>query len=166
MMGAAMAIPLYVRKPNGRYRLATYHEVMFVAFELSTNQGFTGEELTSADAVRHFLQIQLGPEPEEVFSVVFLDNRHRVLGFEKMFQGTIDGCSVHPRVIVRKALEYNAAAIILAHPHPSGIAEPSSADCQITSRLQEALALIDVRVLDHFIIGNDKPVSLVERGLL
>ena len=161
-----MAIELYVRKPNGRYRLASYHEVMDAAFELSTNNHFTGEELTSVVEVRRFLQIQLVSELEEVFSVVFLDNRHRALGFEKIFRGSINGCSVHPRVVVRKALEYNAAAIILAHQHPSGVAEPSSADCQITARLRDALELVDIRLLDHIIIGHGKPVSLAERGLL
>ena len=161
-----MAIPLYVRKLNGRYRLATDEEVMEAAFELSTNNHFVGDELTSVAEVRRFLQIQLASEPDEVFSVVFLDNRHRTLGFEKIFRGTINGCSVHPRVIVRKSLEYNAAAVILAHGHPSGVAEPSSADCQITARLRDALELVDVRLLDHIIIGHGKPVSLAERGLV
>ena len=161
-----MTMELYVRKPNGRYRVATYHEVIQAAFELSTRKKFTGEELTSADAVKHFLQLQLEPEPEEVFAVVFLNNRHGVIGFEKTFRGTIDGCCVHPRVIVRKAIEHNAAAIILAHQHPSGVAEPSTADCNITQRVRDAMELIDVRLLDHIVIGHGKPVSLAERGLL
>jgi DNA repair protein RadC len=125
-----------------------------------------GEELTSVAATRRYLKAQLYHEPHEVFACLFLDNRHRVLAFEPMFYGTIDGASVHPRQVIKRALYHNAAALILAHNHPSGIAEPSAADCQITRRLSEALELIDVRLLDHVIIGEGEPVSLAERGLL
>ena len=98
---------------------------------------------------------------------MFLDNRHRVIAFEELFTGTIDGTSVHPREVVRTALFHNAAAVILAHNHPSGVAEPSQADEQITRRLKDALALVDVRTLDHIIIGDgDSSVSFAERGLL
>ena len=100
-----------------------------------------------------------------MFSCVFLDNRHRVIEYEELFHGTIDGASVYPREVVRQAIHHNAAAVILAHNHPSGVAEPSQADERITQRLKEALALVDVRVLDHFVIG-DQVVSFVERGLL
>jgi DNA repair protein RadC len=96
---------------------------------------------------------------------LFLDNRNRVITFEKMFYGTIDGASVYPREVVRMALKTNAAAVIFAHNHPSGVAEPSQADEQITQRLKEALALVDIRVLDHLIVG-DEVVSFAERGLL
>ncbi len=99
---------------------------------------------------------------QEVFAIVFLDNRHRVIAYEELFYGTIDGASVHPREIVRKALEHNAAAVILAHNHPSGIAEPSTADERLTSRVREALGLIDVRVLDHIIVGGDTTYSFAE----
>jgi len=108
----------------------------------------------------------LSSHPYEVFAVLFLDNRHRVLAFEELFRGTIDGASVHPREVVRRALHYNAAALILAHNHPSGVSEPSSADRRITERLQAALALIDVRVLDHIVVGHGEFTSFAERGLL
>jgi DNA repair protein RadC len=124
-----------------------------------------GDALCSPDDTRSYLTAELQACPHEVFACLFLDNRNRVLTFEKMFYGTIDGASVHPREVVRRAIDNNAAAVIFAHNHPSGVAEPSSADKQITGRLKEALALIDVRVLDHMIIGDDV-VSFAERGLL
>ena len=104
--------------------------------------------------------------PHEVFACLFLDNRHRLMAFEELFRGTIDGASVHPREVVRRALAHNAAALILAHNHPSGIAEPSAADTRITERLRQALSLIDVRVLDHLIVGDAEVTSLAERGLI
>lgn len=102
----------------------------------------------------------------EVFACVFLDTRHRVLAFEELFRGTIDGASVYPREVVRACLRHHASAVILAHNHPSGIAEPSQADRSITRVLVEALKLIGVRVLDHLVVGQDEPVSMAERGLL
>jgi DNA repair protein RadC len=125
-----------------------------------------GNALESAADTRRYLTARLRHEPHEVFACLFLDNRHRVIAFEELFQGTIDGASVHPRQVVKRALYHNAAAVILAHNHPSGVAEPSHADEQITLRLREALALIDVRVLDHFVIGDGQAVSFMERGLL
>jgi DNA repair protein RadC len=122
--------------------------------------------LSSPRASAEFLRTWLRGYPYEVFAVVFLDNRHRVLASEELFRGTIDGASVHPREVVRRALAHNAAALILAHNHPSGVAEPSAADIAVTRRLSDALALIDVRVLDHFIIGDGEPLSLAERGLI
>ncbi|WP_019589944.1 MULTISPECIES: DNA repair protein RadC [unclassified Thioalkalivibrio] len=124
-----------------------------------------GEALTSPAATRRFLSARLRDYPFEVFGALFLDNRHRVLAFEELFRGTIDGASVHPREVVRRVLHHNAAAVILAHNHPSGVAEPSRSDALITRRLSEALSLIDVRLLDHLIIG-DTAVSLAERGEL
>ncbi|MDD3516816.1 MAG: DNA repair protein RadC [Chromatiales bacterium] len=124
-----------------------------------------GDALTSPDDTRRYLAARLRDHPHEVFAILFLDNRHRVIAFEELFQGTIDGASVHPREVVRRVLAHNAAAVILAHNHPSGVAEPSAADARITQRLKDALALIDVRVLDHLIVG-DESVSLAERGLL
>ena len=104
--------------------------------------------------------------PHEVFCCVYLDSRHRFLGFEELFRGTIDGASVHPREVVKRALSRNAAAIILAHNHPSGIPEPSQADEFITRRLKDALGLVDIRLLDHLIVGDSGCESLAERGLL
>ncbi len=124
-----------------------------------------GDPLTDPDAVRHYLTSKLRDYRFEVFACLFLDNRHRVIQYEELFRGTIDGASVHPREVVRRALYHNAAAIIFAHNHPSGVAEPSQADERITQKLKEALQLIDVRVLDHFVIG-DHIVSFAERGLL
>jgi DNA repair protein RadC len=112
------------------------------------------------------LQARLQDRPYEVFCCLFLDNRNRVIRLEELFRGTIDGASVHPREVVRQALACNAAAVILAHNHPSGIAEPSQADEFITRRLRGALALVDIRVLDHLIIGDGTAVSFAERGLL
>jgi DNA repair protein RadC len=124
-----------------------------------------GDALSSPQDTRAFLAMHLRDSPSEVFACLFLDNRHRVIAFEKLFQGTIDGASVHPREVVKRTLHHNAAAIILAHNHPSGVAEPSQADERITRRLKEALELIDVRVLDHIVVG-DELVSFAERGLL
>lgn len=112
------------------------------------------------------LRVWLRSEAREVFAALFLDSRHRVIASEKMFFGTIDGTEIHPREVVRQALSHNAAAIILAHNHPSGVAEPSAADRQVTRRLQAALAMIDVRVLDHFIIAGSSTFSFAARGLL
>ncbi|WP_295389137.1 DNA repair protein RadC [uncultured Thiodictyon sp.] len=122
--------------------------------------------LTSPEATRDFLKLKLYGLPHEVFACLYLDNRHRVIRYEELFHGTIDGSSVHPREVVRRVLETNAAAVIFAHNHPSGVAEPSQADLRITQRLKEALALIEVRVLDHLIIGEGPGTSLAERGLL
>ena len=124
-----------------------------------------GEPLTSPQITRQFLSQKLRDYSHEVFAVLFLDQRHRVICFEELFRGTIDGASVYPREVVKQSLLHNAAAVIFAHNHPSGVAEPSQADQHITRRLQDALALIDVRVLDHFVVG-DEVVSFAERGLL
>jgi DNA repair protein RadC len=131
---------------------------------LSTLQ--RGDTLTSPTETRHYLSAQLRHREREVFACLYLDNRHRVLGYEELFFGTIDGASVHPREVVRRAIAHNAAAVILAHNHPSGVAEPSRSDEEITRRLQEALALIDVRVLDHMIVGDGAITSLAERGVI
>ncbi len=125
-----------------------------------------GNALASPSDTRDFLKARLRAYPYEVFSCLFLDNRHRVIEYEELFRGTIDGASVHPREVVRRALHHNAAALILAHNHPSGVSEPSQADARITRRLKEALTLVDVRLLDHFIVGDGEPTSFAERGLL
>ena len=125
-----------------------------------------GDALTSPGAVRAFLRSQLAALPHEVFACLFLDNQHRVIAFEELFRGTIDSASVYPREVLKRALAHNAAALILTHNHPSGVAEPSQADLQLTRRLRESLALLDIRVLDHLVIGDGDPVSMAERGLL
>ncbi|MCP5420777.1 MAG: DNA repair protein RadC [Gammaproteobacteria bacterium] len=125
-----------------------------------------GDALQSVAETRRYLSSKLRHQAHEVFACLFLDNRHRVIAFEELFYGTIDGASVHPRQVVKRALHHNAAALILAHNHPSGIAEPSRADEQITLRIKEVLSMIDVRLLDHFIVGDGETVSFAERGLL
>lgn len=124
------------------------------------------ETLTDPTTSARYLKSRLSAYPYEVFACLFLDNRHRVIAFEELFRGSIDGASVHPREVVRHCLAHNAAAVIFAHNHPSGVAEPSGADRTITLRLREALALVDVRVLDHFVIGSGTPTSLAQRGLI
>lgn len=124
------------------------------------------DALTDPAATRRYLQAKLRDLHHEVFACLFLDNRHRVIAFEELFRGTVDGASVYPREVVKAALKHNAAALILAHNHPSGVAEPSSADQRITKRLRDALALVDIRVLDHLIIGDGVATSFAERSLL
>lgn len=125
-----------------------------------------GDSLTSAIHTRQYLKHILRDQPNEQFGCLFLDNRHRVMAWEVLFHGTIDSAAVYPRVIVERALSHNAAAVIAAHNHPSGVSEPSNADIKITQRIKEALALLDIRMLDHFIIGDNEPVSLAELGMV
>lgn len=123
-------------------------------------------KLRSPGDTRDFLRARLRSYDHEVFAVLFLDNQHRVITYEELFRGSLDSCSVHPREVIKRSLAHRAGAVIFAHNHPSGVAEPSSADRQITRRLQEALALVDVRTLDHLVIGDGEPVSFAERGWL
>jgi len=125
-----------------------------------------GDLLLNPEATRRYLITTLGDLPHEVFCCLFLDTRHRLICYEELFQGTIDGASVHPREVVRRALHHNAAAVILAHNHPSGVAEPSDADQRITRRLKQALQLVDIRVLDHLVVGDRTVMSFAEHGLL
>ena len=125
-----------------------------------------GDAIQSVADTRRYFMARMRHHPHEVFACLFLDNKHRVIQYEELFYGTIDSSSVHPRQVVKRALYHNAAAAIVAHNHPSGIAEPSRADETITLRLKEALALVDVRLLDHIVVGDGQVVSLAERGLL
>ena len=122
--------------------------------------------LSCSAATREYLRARYRPMKSEVFSCLFLNNQHHIVRMEDLFQGTIDGAAVYPREVVRRCLELNAAAVIFAHNHPSGVAEPSQADIAITRRLKSALDTIDVRVLDHFVVGDPEVVSFAERGLL
>jgi DNA repair protein RadC len=122
--------------------------------------------LTNPNDVADYLVAQFANYEHEVFACLFLDQRHRLIAFQTLFAGTIDGCSAHPWEVVKAALRVNAAAVILAHNHPSGVAEPSRADEALTTRLKEALALVDVRVLDHFVVGGAATVSFATRGAL
>tara|TARA_R110002072_G_scaffold1369_9_gene11394 strand:+ start:2612 stop:3313 length:702 start_codon:yes stop_codon:yes gene_type:complete len=125
-----------------------------------------GDGLLDPATTRRFLKSKLRDYDREVFACLFLDNQHRVISYEELFFGTIDGASVHPREVVKRVLHHNAAAVIFAHNHPSGVAEPSQADQRITDRLKSALMLVDVRVLDHMIVGDSEVMSFAETGLI
>lgn len=126
----------------------------------------SGETIRSPADTESFMKSRLRHLGHEVFCCLFLDNRHRILRFDELFRGTIDGTTVYPREVVKEALAVNAAAVILAHNHPSGVAEPSQADERITRRLKSALELVDIRLLDHLIIGDGRATSLASRGIL
>ena len=152
-------------KPGGLNR-EEKESVIKLALSVLAERHRAGRALGSPEQTRSFLRLKLVDRKHEVFGVLFLDNRHRVIQVAEMFQGTIDGASVHPRVVVQRALEVNAAAVVFFHNHPSGVAEPSHADEAITRRLRDALALVDVRVLDHFVVAAGESVSFAERGLI
>jgi DNA repair protein RadC len=158
----------FIRDNEGGYQPASSAEIIRLAKNILISRLQRSEdiEVTSPDAVKKFLQISLGSKEREIFGCLFLDTRHRLICFEELFYGTIDGASVHPREVVKAALRLNAAAVLFSHNHPSGVAEPSQADIAITTRLKSALALIDVRVLDHIVVTADDSVSLAQRGHL
>jgi len=153
-------------KGLGTAKYAQLQAVLEMARRHTFEELDRGDILTSPEATRAYLSQQLRHYQYEVFACLFLDNQHHILEFEELFRGTIDSASVYPREVIKKALAHNAAAVIFAHNHPSGISEPSQADQLITDKLKQALALIDIRVLDHFIIGDGMPYSFAENGLL
>jgi DNA repair protein RadC len=156
---------LYVREGDV-FREADAQDVLDRAQALIAQRYRTGAPVLSApNRTREFLRLKLGALDHEVFSILFLDKRHRLIEYVELFRGTIDGASVHPREVVKEALARNAASLILAHVHPSGVATPSQADELITQRLKDALALVDIRVLDHIIVG-ETVVSMAEMGIL
>lgn len=126
----------------------------------------SGPVMSDPGIVRDFLWLKLVDREHEVFAVLYLDNQHQLIDYQEMFRGTIDGASVHPREVVKEALARNAAAVIFVHNHPSGLANPSQADRRITDRLKSAMLLVDIRVLDHLIVGSDEILSFAEQGLL
>lgn len=150
----------------GDAKYAQLQAVMEMARRYFTEVLQQGDALTSPEITKAYLNAQLRGYPFEVFACLFLDNQHRVIQWEELFRGTIDSASVYPREVVKRALHHNAAAVIFAHNHPSGVREPSRSDRLITDKLQQALALIDIRVLDHFIVGDGEPYSFAEHGLL
>jgi DNA repair protein RadC len=157
---------LLVRGESDGLRVATAAEIIAAARRAMTRRVRRGIPLDSPCAVRDFLTIKLGALEYELFAVLLLDTRHRLIDYVELFRGTVDKASVHPREVVKLALARNASALVLAHPHPSGAAEPSQADELITRRLKEALELVDIRVLDHIIVAGGETVSFCERGLL
>ena len=150
----------------GAARFAELQAAVEISRRQLTESLKAGPSLASPRATCDFLSAKLRDLEHEVFCCLYLDKRHRLIEYEELFRGTIDGASVHPREIVKLALQRNAAAVIIAHNHPSGIAEPSQADELITQRVKEALGLVDIRLLDHIVVGDGASVSLAERGLL
>jgi DNA repair protein RadC len=160
------AARLWVRGTSDELRTATATEIISAARRAMNRRVRRGTVMDSPRIVREFLTMKLGTLEHETFAVLLLDTRHRLIEYVELFRGTIDKASVHPREVVKLALLRNAAALVLAHPHPSGAAEPSQADELITRRLKEALALVDVRLLDHVIVAGGDAVSFCDRGLL
>ena len=156
---------LYVREAD-LYREATPEETILAARQAIAKRFRRGATLSSPGLVREYLRVTFATLDHEVFCVLLLDTHHRLLSFQQMFRGTLDSAAVFPREVVKEVLKYNAGAVIFAHNHPSGLAEPSVADECITRRLKEALALIDVRVLDHLVVAGATFVSMAERGWL
>ena len=142
------------------------NDILNMAMILTRRRLSKGRILLGAAEARDYLSVKLSSLEHEVFGVIFLNQRHRILRYEEMFRGTIDSANVYPREVVKHALKLNAAAVIFVHNHPSGHAEPSQSDIAITKRLKEALALVDIRVIDHFVVGSDKVRSMAEEGLL
>jgi len=150
----------------GSSKYAQLQAVLEMARRHLAEQLQRGDALTSPELTRRYLASRLRDRDYEVFAALFLDNQNRVIQYEELFRGTIDGAAVYPREVLKRALEHSAAALIFAHNHPSGVAEPSRADRHITERLQQALGLVDIRVLDHLVIGDGEIVSFAERGWL
>lgn len=142
------------------------HPIVTQALELLACEIRAVDILASPDAVKDYLRLKLATKPHEVFAVLFRDCQHRVIEFSEMFRGTLTQTSVYPREVVKEALHHNAAAVILAHNHPSGSATPSRADEALTQTLKAALALVDVRVLDHFVVTTSEPLSMAQLGMV
>ena len=163
---AAAADALLVRDVDGQYRPARAEEVLSQARRVLSQRVRRGATMSSPQAVKDHLRLEIGALEHEVFCVLFLDAQHRIIVLKQMFRGTVTQTSVYPREVVREALAQNAAAVILAHNHPSGAPEPSRADEYLTQTLKTALALVDVRVLDHLVVAGADVVSFAERGLV
>lgn len=155
---------LYVRNVNGRYTVATADRVVEAARAVAELRVQRGQLFSDPALASRYFQDMLGCLEREVFAAVFLDTRHRLIEYVELFQGTIDGAEVHPREVVRQALRCNAAAVIVAHNHPSGTTDPSAADRAVTARLKQALALVDVRLLDHIVVAAQEARSMAAAG--
>ncbi len=159
--------PMLIRDAEGEYRLATGDEVLSAARQVLGHRVRRGTDVLSSPlAVRDFLRVKLGSLEHEVFAVLLLDTQHRLVRYVELFRGTLSQTSVYPREIVKIGLQHNAAAMIFAHNHPSGVPEQSRADELLTQSLKQALALVDVRVLDHFVVAGAEILSFAERGPL
>lgn len=159
---------LFIQTKKDHYTLSepvTKDQMYQLMLEMLEENTFRADQLTSPDKTRQYLKIKLGKLQHEVFSIIFMDSQNRVIAYEELFRGTIDGAAVYPREVVKRCLHHNAATVILAHNHPSGDSTPSSADIEITQRLKKALLLVDTRVLDHLIVGQSI-TSLAEKGYL
>jgi DNA repair protein RadC len=158
----------YVADKNGNYKFpkpTPPQEIINLAISILDKDMRCSDVMSSPDITKNYLKLCLKGYEHEVFACLFLDNRHRVICFEEMFRGTIDSAQVHAREVVKDALKHNAAAVIFSHNHPSGVAEPSQSDINLTRELKKALSLVDVRVLDHLVVG-DSVVSFAERGII
>lgn len=164
LLGARLA--RWRRKGIGKARYATVQAAVELAKRHLHEEMRVGSPLTTPQATHRYLQAQLRDRPYEVFCCIYLDNRHRLIAFEELFRGTVDCAQVHPREVLRQALLHNASAVIVAHNHPSGVLEPSPADDFITRRLRDLLTLMDVRIVDHIIVGDSCCYSFAEHGLL
>jgi DNA repair protein RadC len=158
--------PLYVRGRRCRYHPATADQIVEAARQVVDRRIQRGASFKDPSVSRGYFQGKLAGLEREVFAAAFLDTRHRLIEYAELFQGTVDGAEVHPREVVRLALVHNAAAVIVAHNHPSGDVEPSAADRAVTIRLKQALALVDVRLLDHVIVGGTQALAMAEKGWL
>lgn len=162
-------IPNFIADNNGKYkakRALSEKQILKAAKAILKKQFTKGKAFTNPNTVKNHLMFEYANYEHEVFICIFLGNQHRIIKEVEMFRGTIDSASIYPREVVKKALELNAAAVMFAHNHPSGISTPSHADKQITEKLKQALGLIDINVLDHFIIGGACIYSFAENGLI
>jgi DNA repair protein RadC len=157
---------LYVHGANAAAEPATAEQILAAARHVLAHRVRRGATLNSPRSVREYLTVKLGALDHEIFGLILVDGRHRVIEYVELFRGTIDGASVHPREVVKLVLEKQASAVLPVHNHPSQVSEPSHADEAITRRLREALALVDVRILDHLIVAGPEVLSFAERGLL
>ena len=165
-LSLSLDTPLMVRDGRGRYRPADADQILEAARQVIEQKMQRGAEFTSPVVVKDYLRAKLAGFEHEVFAVLFLDTRHRLIDYVERFHGTIDAAEVHPREVVKLALRLNAAAVIVSHNHPSGNPEPSAADKAMTAQLRQGLALVDVRTLDHVIVAGSRTTSFAERGLL
>ena len=165
-LSLAFNASLLIQDDQGRYLPATAEQILEEARRVIDLKTQRGEAFTSPELVKEYLITKLAGFEHEVFAALFLDAKHQLIQYVEMFRGSIDSASVYPREVVKEALHHNAAAVIFAHNHPSGNPEPSQADKTLTQRLKEALMLVEVRSLDHIVVGGRQTVSFAERGLI